>query len=289
MLSIDKIKSHLKNMIPNIIVFTKYIKETDNGRTIGDNFITVNKILNNFNIGKIKVGKKELRENDSKYYGFIISRILLHNIFEDKNTSYGQILENNDSIISFKDEFGKLKFLSNDINYLFKDINEINFDEIEKIKGESGNFIDYYLGKINGEYTSFIIDNIANKINLGILLNPKLWHKDITILRKYIELKYIILYYYGEIIIDDKMDIYQQIDIMKEVIDKDNLLTNKIQTKIENEKELNDKIVKKFKDITKELKQSKTNIFSQQKNKKMNANQFLDLKEYIFKYGFYKK
>ena len=165
MLSLDMIKSHLLNMIPNIILLSKDIKENDSD----DDFA----MLNVSEFGQINLDKNELKEIDSKHYGFILSRILIHELFDHKTSVYSQIEINNCSVMSFKDEFWKIRFLSNDIDYLFKNINEVNYQEIDDIKGESGYYLEYYLGKIYDVHTCFIIDLIEDKTNLGILMDSK--------------------------------------------------------------------------------------------------------------------
>ena len=291
MLSLEQIKSHLNNMLPNVIILAK--KEDDKNNDGDTNILTGNITLNLLNFKEIKVDKNELKENESKHYGFIISRILLHELFGHKKSSYSSKEVNDYSVISFKDEFGKLKFLSNEGDYLFKEIEEVKYDEIFKIKGESGYFLEYFLGKIHDIYTCFIIDDIEDETNLGVLLDSKLWHKELPILNKYVELKYIIIKNYKGIIIDDTLNINQQINVMKNIIDKDQMKNENPNDKKQNEEELDNKIVEKFKDIKLEPKKRKSIIFFKKHNK---TNQNLDeeeghlnLRDYLFKYGFYKK
>ena len=294
MLSLDQIKSHLYNMLPNVIILTKYLKEDEKNDDGGTNILTGNITLNLLNFKEIKIGKNELKENASKHYGFIISRILLHELFGHKKSSYSLIEVNNYSIISFKDEFGKLKFLSNKADYLFKKIGEVKYEEIGKIDGESGYFLEYHLGKIHDIYTCFIIDDIEDETYLGVLLDSKLWHKELPILNKYVELKYIILKNYKEIIIDDTLDINQQISLMKNIIDKDKdkIKNEKSLDKEQSEEELDKKIIEKFKDIKLEPKKRKSNIFFKKhskNNQNLDEEEHLNLRDYLFKYGFYKK
>ena len=294
MLSLDQIKSHLYNMLPNVIILTKYLKEDEKNDDGGTNILTGNITLNLLNFKEIKIDKNELKENASKHYGFIISRILLHELFGHKKSSYSRIEVNNYSIISFKDEFGKLKFLSNKADYLFKKIGEVKYEEIGKIDGESGYFLEYHLGKIHDIYTCFIIDDIEDETYLGVLLDSKLWHKELPILNKYVELKYIILKNYKEIIIDDTLDINQQISLMKNIIDKDKdkIKNEKSLVKEQSEEELDKKIIEKFKDIKLEPKKRKSNIFFKKhskNNQNLDEEEHLNLRDYLFKYGFYKK
>ena len=161
------------------------------------------------------------------------------------------------------------------------------------MEGESGYFIEYFLGTIDDEYTSFLIDEIKNKTNLGLLLDSKLWHKELPILREYVELKYIILNNYKDITIDNKLDIYHQIDIMKKIIDENNIKNDESSKQIPSENETDNKIEGKFKDLKQLLKNRKNNMILKKQilneNKPKEKNEHLNFREYIFKYGFYKK
>ena len=284
MLSLNNIKSHLKNMIPNILLLSKYTNTNNNENDEANtNLSTGNTILNISNFpSNIKLDKNTLDKDVSKHFGFIISRLLIHELFGHKKSSYTQLEMTNYSIMSFKDENGKIKFLSNNANYLFKYLEEVNYEDINEIEGESGYFIEYFLGTIDDEYTSFLIDEIKNKTNLGLLLDSKLWHKELPILREYVELKYIILNNYQDITIDNKLDIYHQIDIMKKIIDENNI-----------KNEINNKIEDKFKELEQILKNKKNNIILKKQilneNEPKKKNERLKFREYIFNYGFYKK
>ena len=297
MLSLDKIKSHLTSMIPNVIILSNYKgnsdMDSDNENDGGTNFMTGNLILNVSKFEKVEIDKKELDEKKSKHYGFIISRILIHELFSHKKSSYSQDEINDYSIISFKDENGNLKFLSDKIEFLYKDKDEIKFGDINKIKkGESGYFLEYYLGKIYDKYTSFILDDIEDETNLAVLLNTKLWHENLSKLIKYVELKYIFFKSYKNIIIDDNLDIDQQINQMQEIIYKNKKENNKNSEPAQQEEELENEIKEKFKlIISQELKKRKSHIDKSKSTleKTTNEDEHLNLKEYLLRYGFYKK
>ena len=295
MLSLNNIKSHLKNMIPNILLLSKYTNTNNNENDEANtNLPTGNTILNISNFpSNIKLDKNTLDKDVSKHFGFIISRLLIHELFGHKKSSYTQLEMTNYSIMSFKDENGKIKFLSNNANYLFKYLEEVNYEDIKEIEGESGYFIEYFLGTIDDEYTSFLIDEIKNKTNLGLLLDSKLWHKELPILREYVELKYIILNNYKDITIYNKLDIYHQIDIMKKIIDENNIKNDESSKQIPSENETDNKIEGKFKDLKQLLKNRKNNMILKKQilneNKPKEKNERLNFREYIFKYGFYKK
>ena len=149
------------------------------------------------------------------------------------------------------------------------------------------------MGKIEDKYTTFIIDEIKNKTRLGILLDTKLWHKELQTLIEYVKLKYLIIIGYKEDNINNESDIHQQINKMKEFIKDYEMKFDKSSISVSNEKELDDKINEKFKDL--QLKKRKAKIISdnnnkQDKNKKIKkGNEKLNLREHLRKYGYLKK
>ena len=284
MFSLDTIKEHMKNMIPNILILSKYINPNDDAST---NFSTGNIILNSSKL-KVDLTKRCQDGIESKHYGFLISRILIHEIFGHKKSSYSHFDLNEISIISFKNESGQIQILSEDFNYAFKNIDEIVFSNIREIIGESGYFIEYHLGKINDFYTFDIIDLIEDKTNLSVLLDAKFWHKDISVLQEYVKLKYIMIYKYNIKIIDNKLNIYEQIKKMKDIIANDNDEDNNDdKSQVINKNELNDKINKRFNECT--YKNRKKRLFSEAIQKKKENRPIKNIKKtYLFN-GFYKK
>ena len=124
--------------------------------------------------------------------------------------------------MSFKDDCGKIIFLSNDINYLFKNMNEVN-----------------------------------------IILND-----------------------YKDIIINDNLDIYQQINKKQEIINKDRIEYDKTFQQDKKDKDSDDKEVEKFKYITNKLKKRKIHKFSQKQTKerkKKKSYKDLELREFTRK------
>ena len=284
MFSLDTIKEHMKNMIPNILILSKYINPNDDAST---NFSTGNIILNSSKL-KVDLTKRCQDDIESKHYGFLISRILIHEIFGHKKSSYSHFDLNEISIISFKNESGQIQILSEDFNYAFKNIDEIVFSNIREIIGESGYFIEYHLGKINDFYTFDIIDLIEDKTNLSVLLDAKFWHKDISVLQEYVKLKYIMIYKYNIKNIDNKLNIYEQIKKMKDIIANDNDEDNNDdKSQVINKNELNDKINKRFNECT--YKNRKKRLFSEAIQKKKENRPIKNIKKtYLFN-GFYKK
>ena len=175
------------------------------------------------------------------------------------------------------------------------------FDENKPkfLKGDSGHFIEYYLGKINGEYTIAIIDTIQNETNLSKLLDSKLWHINISTFKEYLKLKSICLSLFDKENIDNDNKINEEIKMMKKKINEANIENeekksseeNKVKNEIEeNEKKINqifNNIWKKRKDI--KIKKKKE-IFSEKKNEdKEDINNFRKAFFAEFTNGFYRK
>ena len=222
--TIEDIKNHLRNLIPNIVIYSKEFKNEsidDYGYVMPQvGIITINK--NYF--GK-NCDKKEPNEKIRKHQAFILSRIFLHGIFRHKKRSFskdstGKILL---SANCFKDEAnGKFRFLPDGNNDdIYKDITEIDITEIDKSTGDSGYFLEFYFGKIGDEYTIDILDELENKINFGILLDTKIWHKEMNKLKEYIRLKKYIYDKNMKIAINDDNNIDDQINEMKTLIFKE--------------------------------------------------------------------
>lgn len=309
MFSLDTIKNHLKNMIPDVILSSKYISD-DNART---NPLNGNIILNSKKFENIKIDKKELDESKSKHYASIIAKILIHEIFGHKKSSFSKLGVNYDSVISFKDELGELKLIDSEDNNknIFKDINEIDGNKnIDLFTGDSGYFIEYFLGKINDEYTIAIIDTIEEDTNLSKLLDPKLWHKEISILKEYLKLKSIFIFSFPKENLDNNTTIYEEIKYMKKKIEEEiqksegkDKKSNEKEQKSENKDsnkntkikvELNSIIDEKFNSIWKKRKNiiiSKgKSIQSPKKNeKKKYRNKELELLFKGYTHGFYRK
>ena len=286
MLSLEKTKEHLKIMIPNVILSSKYLNENLDAIS---NPTNGNAIINISKFKSINIDKKELNEKKLKHNAFILSKILIHELFGHKKSSYSKTGTNFNSIISFKNEKGDLKFISkNDKNNnIFKDPEDID-ENIEGFTGDSGYFIEFFLGDINGRYTFSVIDTIENKMDLSALLNAKLWHKEVPIFKEYIKLKTIFVKLYQGENIDDKLDIYKQINFMK----------IKIEAVIKKEEREASKLVinsidKRFDDTLKEfIKQRKQIKIDGKETQNMEKESIRDLNKTVFKgftHGFYRK
>lgn len=88
------------------------------------------------------------------------------------------------------------------------------------------------------------------------------------------------------------MDIDQQINQMQEIIYKNKKENNKNSEPAQQEEELENEIKEKFKlIISQELKKRKSHIAKSKSTleKTTNEDEHLNLKEYLLRYGFYKK
>jgi hypothetical protein len=222
--SIEQIKKHLKNLIPNIIIISDKCKKehtNDYGYVMSQTGIVT---LYTELLGH-DFDKKEDDYKKRKHKAFILFRVFFHELFGHKKSSFSKdcigrhILSAN----CFKDEIdGKFKFLPDENNDdIYKDINELDITEIKKSTGDSGYFLEYYFGKINNEYLIDILDDYENKIYLGILLDLNLLHKKMNEFHDYIKLKKYMIDNGINKSINDNTNIKEQIDQMKNIIDKE--------------------------------------------------------------------
>ena len=271
MLSMNTLKEHLKNMIPNYIILLKFEGE-DNART---NPLNGNVILNMNYFENIDIGKEGLDENISRHFAFVISKNLIHEIFGHKKSSYSKSVKNYDSIILFTDENGELKFIdkNDDNGDIFKDIDEIyNGKASNNYKGDSGYFIEYFLGKINNEYTLCVIDMIEKKTNLAKLLDTKFWHKEISTFKEYIKYKSVYYKYINEDEDFSKISILDEIQLIKKRLIEKNIKieVDALNDEVEDTNELTKKVDKLFDNIWKNrkniIKDEKKNGTEKKKN-----------------------
>ena len=222
MLSRLLIKAHLKDLLPNIIVLSKCLKNDDYAFTNSySGLITIN--LNNF--GGINITKKQIDDFRSKHYGFILVKIFVHELFGHKKSCLAKNDKTFESSICFQDESGNLLFLAekNDNSILFKNIKEIisTYKDFNEYNGDSGYMMEYFFGKIGSNHTKNIMDYLEDKVNLGSLLEPNLWHKDIDTFKKYIELNYYVdKYYKDKITINENLSVKEQITLIENKINK---------------------------------------------------------------------
>ena len=257
MLSLEEIKTHMKNIIPNIISFSEHLDKDLSAIT---NFVNGSVILNKKYFERDDLIKHYTEGNNSRN-NFIVSKVLLHELFGHKKSSFSKININYASIISFKNISGELQLISSNEVNKFKETNIILTSEyIDEIKGDSGYLLEFFLGKIGEKYTLSLIDNIEIKADLSVLLDPMLWHKNLTKFQEYVKLIFIIdnLYTNDLVKIDAKQNIDSQIKVMKEILCQKKMEENGdnegqvTQNEIEMNKIINELITNNFGNFKKE-------------------------------------
>ena len=185
-------------------------------------------IKNLRNYGNIQYEKKYKEKRINDYYGFILSKIIIHELFSHKKSSFSKIGLHFDSTWSFKDKEEEIRCVSQYFTsdqYKNIDLIKINDDFLGYVDGETGFFIEFFFGKIFNKYTVELMDKlIKQKEDLSVLLDANLWHKKIGILNEYVKLKYFIVKKYKNIKTDfvknKDLNIYEQIREMQEIINK---------------------------------------------------------------------
>jgi len=193
--SINILKNHLRNIMPEIIIIFKDKTIFKDDQTLIDKnsgIVSLNlscqllSDLTNMSINNSINNKNILYDLSLRIY-----MILFYEVLGLKN---GYIFNNEDISQNFfydpkKKEIMKLDYLySSDITR-----NSIKILRNSKNKCNSGSFLEYYLGDTKYGYISLLIEKmLLNKINLNFIFNANLWNKEINILQNYIKLKYLV-------------------------------------------------------------------------------------------------
>jgi len=235
MYTLDTIRHHLKDMIPNFIIISddkeyeadEETEEEEDAEANTDVGLGITKLLikNLRKYGNIEYTKKNKEKRVNTKYGFILSKIILHELFTHKKGSFSKIGLHFDSPWSFKDKEGEIRFVSQYFtNDQFKNIDliQINDEFLKNIDGESGFFFEFFFGKIFNKYTVELMDRlIMEKEDLSALFDTSLWHKNIDVLNEYVKLKYFIKKKYKrDFVLNEALDIYEQIKEMQSIISK---------------------------------------------------------------------
>ena len=280
MLSIDKLKEHLKNMIPNIITITNILDKDTESIT---NYLNGSVILNANLFQEIDIGKSCENLKLSKHYGFIIAKLLLHEAFGHKKSTYSDSAKIIDSIISFKDEDDKFVFVSRDDKDIYKKLDDIEkIKEIDSFIGDSGLFIEYHFGYIDENPVLSIIDVLEKKTktNLNKLLDANMWHKNLKTMQDYLKLKCFALKFYPNIEVNEDLNIQQEIELINKKAKEDGLDINNFELKLSEYVTDNDNIyeasdkkkLKKRKNIIVEKIQNNKSASKNNNQKKANDN-----------------
>jgi len=221
--SINILKDHLKNIMPEIIIVFKdqTIFKDDQGLTDKySGIISLNlscQLLSDLvymNINNSISDEKTLYDLSLRIF-----IILFHEVLGHKKGGY--IFNNADVSPNFfydqkNKEIMKLDYLYS--SNIAKNCIKILRDST--CKSDSGSFLELFLGDTNYGYISLLIEiMLLNKINLNSIFNIKLWDKNINILQDYIKLKYIVFINNKELL--DKSDyknIEEEIKYLRQVI-----------------------------------------------------------------------
>ena len=255
--SLSIIRAHLKGIIPNVILYDNDCFLNDINDDSNTNSYTGLVSLNTRKLKKEKIDQEISNINTRKHYAFIIVRSLFHELFGHKKSLMSKFDKWLISPISFKNELGKLLFISydNNLDFQFQKLDNIIEEGISfrDCIGDSGYYLEYYFGDYNNFSITSNIDILKEKtnINYAILLDTNLWHFRIETLQKYIYYKYIALILFSPcIVIDDTLSIEEQNKILEnkimELIQKEEEDKNKKTIKI-NSDEKNKENLKKSK------------------------------------------
>lgn len=183
--------AHLRDVFPEVLCTYFDEEDIDLGLTNkASGCVTVNlapifESVEKINIDK-KVENKDVREN----YSLKLVISLFHEIFGHKKTGYFSEVK---SPYRFFDKEEKKLMILRHKNSLDNGENIIKILRNEKSKHDSGHFLEYFFGKCK---SGFIIDLLEvllfNNIDMKFLHDSSLFNENICVLRKYVELKYLV-------------------------------------------------------------------------------------------------
>ena len=275
MININTLKQHLKEIIPEFI-----ISFSNKGKTIEathkyKEVISINtqKIVNEDNIDFFM--QKLIDIKQTKNYAIKIIRYLLHELSHKKFT-----FENQD-----KDYYSPLKFINknNEIIELLNINSKKTGSNICKILtstindfGDSGHFLEYYFGFIENEN---LMNLIIKCTDLSTLIdNPQLFtSNDLSILQKYIKLKYLAQIKNINYIFQENISILDEIKQLEELMRENDIKIECIKEEyFLNKKRKNDDIegIKKKLDFNK-----KENYIDKNEKKEDDENEDKEKKE----------
>ena len=194
LISKELLKSHLKNIIPEVIFVYNDINAIEdiafsnkaNGAVelnLASNFLSQ---INDISLNK-DIEDDEIRENLS----LKLVLIFLHEVFGHKKGGFstrGDFL--NSPRIFFNKEKNSIMKLCNRYS-LEKGDNYIKI--IRGNNSDSGNFLEYFLGENDCGYVSEQMEiMMENNVDLHFLFNNDLWNEKIGTLREYIYMKYLV-------------------------------------------------------------------------------------------------
>ena len=220
------VKKHLRDIIyETIIVYEDYntdkIAETNKNTGV----VSLNLCKTLAPSAIIDIGKKIKDENARIDYSLKIILALFHELLGHKKFSYNSNSNVTDSPGSYYDEKKKIiKFVNVKSNKEGEDIIKIIRDE--DCDGDSGHFLEYFFGECKYGYIIHLIEKmILGKVNLNFLYNKRLWKEDINVLKKYVELKYLVYHENKEFLKDmiNFKDITEEISYLENIIKSNNI------------------------------------------------------------------
>lgn len=221
------VKKHLKNIrYEAIIVYEDYNsdKVVQTNKNAGVVSLNLCKALSPAEI--INIGKKIKDENVRIDYSLKIILSLFHELLGYKQFSYNSNSNSSGSPGCYYDEKKKkiIKLVNVKSNKEGEDI--IKILRGEDCDGDSGQFLEYFFGECKYGYIIHLIEKmILGKVNLNFLYNKRLWKEEINVLRKYIELKYLINHENKNFLKDmiNFKDITEEISYLENVIKLNNI------------------------------------------------------------------
>ena len=237
----DNLKSHLKNILPDIII-TIDDEETNHeqaitNKALGSVVLNLSSRLLSF-LKNIKLDKKmEIKDNNNNIT-LILFTEFFHELFGHKKGGYSQ--RTNELLLSprvFYDE-KKRKLLT----LVYRNSQFYSNDEIKILRDEtqdSGYFLEYFIGECEyGYYSELIEEMIIGQVNLNLILDNKLWNEDIEVMRKYLKLKYIIFKFDRNLFPIKQYDnINEEIEALETIIKEKDIKLNIIEQNEEENKE----------------------------------------------------
>ena len=226
LLNKDMLINHLKDILPEVICTYFDKEDTDEGLTNkASGCVTINLALIFKSFEEVNIDKEIKDEIILDNYAFKMVILLFHEIFGHKKTGYNSEIN---SPNRFFDKEGKNLMVLRHKNSCEKGENIINILRNEKSNHDSGHFLEYFFGKCQ---SGFIIDLLEillyNNINMKNLYDNSFFNERINILRKYVELKYLVFENNKDLLNSvEGVTIDEEITALEKIIKDNNILPN---------------------------------------------------------------
>ena len=240
LISINILKKHLKDIIPEVIITFNDKNIYKNGQGLTDKksgAVALNlscKLLSCFKNNDInkKIDNK-IKLNNLALRIYIV---LFHEVYGHKKGGYSFKNQEDEFLLSPKYFYDKKKAKIMALDYIdskFINQNSIKILRDPETESEFDSFLEYFLGETkNGVFFIYSLIEIMliYEVNLHFVANVELWNERVETLRKYIELKYTV-FINDQKILDCKpfKDINEEIEYLEQVI-KEKKFENQIQS-----------------------------------------------------------